>query len=110
VGHNIGPVLSRNGSRRCRRSKLRAASSPSGKIGTSSTPRCLALHWIQRTAPFLHHIYFNFLEVVAIVRTDNAARGSKYRKILEDLQPDILLSVHDSLNHAFFKYAVRYWA
>jgi processive 1,2-diacylglycerol beta-glucosyltransferase len=62
-------------------------------------------NWIQRTAPFLHHIYFNFLEVVAIVRTDKPLGAQKYRKILEDLQPDILLSVHDSLNHAFFKYA-----
>lgn len=62
-------------------------------------------NWIQRTAPFLHHIYFNFLEVVAIVRADKPLGAQKYRKILEDLQPDILLSVHDSLNHAFFKYA-----
>jgi processive 1,2-diacylglycerol beta-glucosyltransferase len=62
-------------------------------------------NWIQRTAPFLHHIYFNFLEVVAIVRTDKPLGARRYRRILEELQPDILLSVHDSLNHAFFDYA-----
>jgi processive 1,2-diacylglycerol beta-glucosyltransferase len=62
-------------------------------------------NWIQRNAPFLHHIYFNFLEVVAIVRTDKPLGAKKYRRILEELQPDILLSVHDSLNHTFFDYA-----
>ena len=62
-------------------------------------------NWIQRTAPFLHHAYFNFLEVVAIVRTSKPLGAHKYRKILEELQPDVLLSVHDSLNHAFFDYA-----
>jgi processive 1,2-diacylglycerol beta-glucosyltransferase len=62
-------------------------------------------NWIQRTAPFLHHVYFNFLEVVAIVRTSAPLGAEKYRKILEELQPDVLLSVHDSLNHAFFKHA-----
>jgi processive 1,2-diacylglycerol beta-glucosyltransferase len=62
-------------------------------------------NWIQRTAPFLHHGYFNFLEVVAIVRTSRPLGAHKYRKILEELQPDVLISVHDSLNHAFFDYA-----
>jgi processive 1,2-diacylglycerol beta-glucosyltransferase len=62
-------------------------------------------NWIQRTAPFLHHAYFNFLEVVPIVRTSKPLGAAKYRKILEELQPDVLLSVHDSLNHAFFEYA-----
>src|SRR5580704_14087540 len=62
-------------------------------------------NWIQRTAPFLHQVYFNFLELVAIVRTPRPLGAEKYRKVLEELQPDVLLSVHDSLNHAFFDYA-----
>jgi processive 1,2-diacylglycerol beta-glucosyltransferase len=62
-------------------------------------------NWIQRTAPFLHHAYFNFLEVVPIVRTSKPLGAAKYRKVLEELQPDVLLSVHDSLNHGFFEYA-----
>ncbi len=60
---------------------------------------------IQRTAPFLHHAYFNFLEVVPIVRTRKPMGAAKYRKVLEALQPDVLISVHDSLNHAFFEHA-----
>jgi processive 1,2-diacylglycerol beta-glucosyltransferase len=62
-------------------------------------------NWIQRTAPFLHHVYFNFLEVVPVVRTSKPMGAAKYRKVLEALQPDVLISVHDSLNHAFFDYA-----
>ncbi|HVM60018.1 MAG TPA: glycosyltransferase [Verrucomicrobiae bacterium] len=62
-------------------------------------------NWIQRNAPFAHHAYFNFLEVVPIVRTRRPLGAKKYRKVLEDLQPDVLISVHDSLNHGFFEYA-----
>lgn len=62
-------------------------------------------NWIQRTAPSLHNIYFNFLEAVPVVRTNQPLGAPKYRKILEELQPDVLLSVHDSLNHGFFGYA-----
>jgi processive 1,2-diacylglycerol beta-glucosyltransferase len=62
-------------------------------------------NWIQRTAPFLHHAYFNFLEIVPIVRASKPLGAVKYRKVLEELQPDVLISVHDSLNHGFFEYA-----
>jgi len=62
-------------------------------------------NWIQRTAPFLHHAYYNFLEVVPIVRTRRPLGASRYREVLEELRPDVLLSVHDSLNHGFFEYA-----
>ncbi len=62
-------------------------------------------NWIQRTAPFLHHAYFNFLEVVPIVRTRKPLGAARYRKVLEELQPDVLISVHDSLNHGFFEHA-----
>ena len=60
---------------------------------------------IQRWAPFLHHVYYNFLEVVPIVRTGKPLGAHKYRRTLEELQPDVLVSVHDSLNHVFFAYA-----
>lgn len=62
-------------------------------------------NWIQRTAPYLHHAYFNFLEVVPIVRTSKPLGAAKYRKVLEELRPEVLISVHDSLNHGFFEYA-----
>ena len=62
-------------------------------------------NWIQRTAPGLHHVYFNFLEAVPIVRTSKPLGAHKFRAVLEETQPDVLISVHDSLNHAFFEYA-----
>ncbi|MEI8315715.1 MAG: UDP-N-acetylglucosamine--LPS N-acetylglucosamine transferase [Verrucomicrobiota bacterium] len=62
-------------------------------------------NWIQRTAPRLHHIYFNFLEAVPIIRAAKPLGAERYRAVLEDFRPDIILSVHDSLNHGFFEYA-----
>ncbi len=62
-------------------------------------------NWIQRTAPFLHHAYFNFLEIVPIVRMSKPLGAARYRQVLTELRPDVLLSVHDSLNHGFFEYA-----
>jgi len=60
---------------------------------------------IQRWAPFLHHIYFNFLEIVPIVRAGKPLGAQRYRQVLERLQPEVLVSVHDSLNHVFLEYA-----
>lgn len=62
-------------------------------------------NWIQRTAPYLHHVYFNFLEIVPVVRTSKPLGAARYRKVLQELRPDVLISVHDSLNHGFFDYA-----
>ncbi len=64
-------------------------------------------NWIQRTAPALHHLYFNFLERVPIIRARSPLGAARYRAVLEDVRPDVVLSVHDSLNHGFFAYARR---
>ena len=64
-------------------------------------------NWIQRTAPFLHHVYFNFLEVVPVARSGYPLGAKKYRRVLEWLKPDVIISVHDTLNHVFFDYARR---
>jgi processive 1,2-diacylglycerol beta-glucosyltransferase len=63
-------------------------------------------NWIQRRAPVLHHFYFNFLEVAAPCRSARALLGAAhFRDALETIRPDLLLSVHGSLNHGFFEYA-----
>jgi processive 1,2-diacylglycerol beta-glucosyltransferase len=63
-------------------------------------------NWIQRTAPVLHHIYFNFLEHAALFKKQDKLLGvSKFREVLREHQPDIILSVHGSLNHGFFEVA-----
>jgi processive 1,2-diacylglycerol beta-glucosyltransferase len=60
---------------------------------------------IQRHAPFLHHVYFNFLEAVPVVRAGRPLGAGRFRAVLERTRPDVVLSVHDSLNHDFFAYA-----
>ncbi|MBI5394778.1 MAG: UDP-N-acetylglucosamine--LPS N-acetylglucosamine transferase [Verrucomicrobia bacterium] len=62
-------------------------------------------NWIQRTAPALHHVYFNFLELASIIRTRTPLGAARFRAALEAARPDVVLSVHDSLNHTFFDYA-----
>jgi processive 1,2-diacylglycerol beta-glucosyltransferase len=42
---------------------------------------------------------------VPIVRTRKPLGAAKYRQVLTELRPDVLISVHDSLNHGFFEYA-----
>jgi len=62
-------------------------------------------NWIQRTAPILHQVYYNFLEIVPVVRTSKPLGAPKFHDVLLRTRPDVLLSVHDSLNHGFFEYA-----
>jgi processive 1,2-diacylglycerol beta-glucosyltransferase len=63
-------------------------------------------NWIQRRAPFLHHIYFNFLELFPPCRSAGALLGAdKFRAALDEFRPDILLSMHGSLNHGYFEAA-----
>ena len=65
-------------------------------------------NWIQGHAPFLHHIYFNFLELVRPVGSSNRLVGAqKFREALEKIRPHVLFSVHGSLNHGFFEVARR---
>jgi processive 1,2-diacylglycerol beta-glucosyltransferase len=62
-------------------------------------------NWIQRTAPALHHLYFNWLELFPLTRRGRPLGARRFAAVLEQLRPDVLLSVHDSLNHAFFRLA-----
>ena len=64
-------------------------------------------NFIHRTAPWLHHVYYSFLELVPVVRATTPLGAPRFRAMLETVRPDLLLSVHDSLNHAFFEYARR---
>jgi processive 1,2-diacylglycerol beta-glucosyltransferase len=63
-------------------------------------------NWIQQSAPFLHHIYFNFLEFFPPCRSARGLLGTeRFRATLEEFRPDILLSMHGSLNHGYFEAA-----
>jgi processive 1,2-diacylglycerol beta-glucosyltransferase len=63
-------------------------------------------NFIQRTWPTLHHIYFNVLEVVPFCGSPNTMPGrAAFQEIVRQEAPDIVLSTHDHLNHAFLEAA-----
>ncbi|MCH8474829.1 MAG: UDP-N-acetylglucosamine--LPS N-acetylglucosamine transferase [Opitutales bacterium] len=60
-------------------------------------------NWIQRHWPILHHGYFSFLEKASLHRHSLRPKARlRYREVLDDFQPDVLISVHAHLNHAYF--------
>lgn len=58
---------------------------------------------IQRHLPILHHLYFNYLEWASMFRDARRIFGKKrFIQVLQQVKPDIVVSVHASLNHGFF--------
>lgn len=63
-------------------------------------------NWIQRNFPVLHHIYFNYLEVAGMCATKRRIFGAdRFIQVLDDVRPDMIVSVHGTLNHGFFELA-----
>jgi processive 1,2-diacylglycerol beta-glucosyltransferase len=63
-------------------------------------------NWIQRTFPALHHIYFNYLEIAGLFKSwDSIVGAQSFMRTVETLRPDVIVSVHGSLNHGFFDLA-----
>ena len=59
-------------------------------------------NWIQRHWPFLHHLYFNCLELFHVSASPQLLLGKeRYKKLLKQAQPNIIVSVHAHTNHAF---------
>ena len=59
-------------------------------------------NFIQKTCPALHHIYFNALEVVPFCGSMKTMPGREaFQAFVRTAAPDIVLSTHDHLNHAF---------
>ena len=57
---------------------------------------------IQKKWPQLHHLYFNFLELFQISAHKRLLLGkAHYIQALQAFRPDLILSVHAHLNHAF---------
>jgi processive 1,2-diacylglycerol beta-glucosyltransferase len=64
---------------------------------------------IQRSMPRAHHVYFNFLEVASLHRRRLRASVQRcFFGLLEDFKPDVIVSVHAHLNHAYFTAAKQY--
>ncbi|MDR1817530.1 MAG: hypothetical protein LBR07_05015 [Puniceicoccales bacterium] len=63
-------------------------------------------NFIQRVRPALHHIYFNVLEIVPFCGRAGAMPGrAAFEELVRREVPDIVLSTHDHLNHAFLEAA-----
>lgn len=61
---------------------------------------------IQKVQPVLHHVYFNYLEVASMFRLKDRILGlRRFYEVLDDFRPDLVASVHGSLNHGFFQAA-----
>ncbi|NBB80127.1 MAG: UDP-N-acetylglucosamine--LPS N-acetylglucosamine transferase [Verrucomicrobia bacterium] len=64
-------------------------------------------NWIQRHCPWAHHIYFNFLEIAGLHRKVSHLRGKeRLLAVIHDFRPDVVVSTHAHLNHAYFE-AIR---
>lgn len=63
-------------------------------------------NWIQRHWPALHHLYFNYLEFFPKFKRSRHILGAeRFYHLLRRVRPDIIVSVHGSLNHGFFELA-----
>jgi processive 1,2-diacylglycerol beta-glucosyltransferase len=63
-------------------------------------------NFIQKTWPVLHHIYFNVLEVVPFCTSAAALpHRAQFQGAIREIAPDIVLSTHDHLNHAYLEAA-----
>jgi processive 1,2-diacylglycerol beta-glucosyltransferase len=63
-------------------------------------------NWIQRVWPVLHHIYFNVLEVVPFCGSAGYMPGREaFQAMVRREAPDVVVSTHDHLNHAFLEAA-----
>ncbi|MEM9400049.1 MAG: glycosyltransferase, partial [Verrucomicrobiota bacterium] len=66
-------------------------------------------NWIQKYYPNLHHIYFNYLELIGMHRKASKILGVEaFLKLLDEYRPDLIVSTHAHLNHGFFELARNY--
>jgi processive 1,2-diacylglycerol beta-glucosyltransferase len=63
-------------------------------------------NWIQKLAPRLHHIYWNFLEQVKLLGAAKRIFGkNNFVETIQLYQPEVVISTHPHLNHGFFEIA-----
>jgi processive 1,2-diacylglycerol beta-glucosyltransferase len=61
---------------------------------------------IQRHAPRLHHLYFNYLEIAGMHRRGTKILGADtFSHLVREWRPDRIISVHAHTNHGFFDLA-----
>ena len=61
---------------------------------------------IQKAAPWLHKVYYAFVEMLSMLNTNDVSFGkSYYLAVLRDYRPHLIFSVHDCLNRGYFQLA-----
>jgi processive 1,2-diacylglycerol beta-glucosyltransferase len=61
---------------------------------------------IQRGAPWLHTIFYTFVELLSYLNRNRVSFGAAYYlEVLRSYQPHLILSVHDCLNRGYFQLA-----
>ena len=76
----------------------------------NSSPLCAfgvaVYNAIQRRAPWFHHLYYGIVEFFGSLHRSKLRFGlTYYDALLQEFQPDVILSVHDILNRGYFKFA-----
>ena len=65
-------------------------------------------NWIQRQSPWLHKIFYAFVELLSFLNRSSVTFGRHfYLEILQTYQPHLVLSMHDCLNRGYFQMARR---
>ena len=60
-------------------------------------------NWIQRNAPILHNIYWWIAEIFGLLNSIFPSVGYRYYiHLLQNYQPQVIFSVHDSTNRGYF--------
>jgi len=63
-------------------------------------------NFIQRRAPWFHHIYYNFVELLELLNPGTVSLGRDYYvDLLRRVQPHAVLGVMDCLNRGYFELA-----
>lgn len=61
-------------------------------------------NYIQRNAPWFHHVYYNIIELQELINPGTVSLGRDYYiQLLNDFQPQVIISVHDALNKGYFE-------
>jgi processive 1,2-diacylglycerol beta-glucosyltransferase len=61
---------------------------------------------IQRSAPWVHKLFYTIVEVLSFLNRRGVTFGQKYyTEVLREFQPHLVFSVHDCLNRGYFQLA-----
>jgi len=61
---------------------------------------------IQRSAPWVHKVFYTIVEVLSFLNRSSVTFGRRYYlDVLHDFQPHLIFSVHDCLNRGYFQLA-----